>query len=55
MKKQRVLFLAPLLLLMTAAPALAENTLRWEILLRVAKQGEVCLLRAVAPKHFKFM
>jgi murein DD-endopeptidase MepM/ murein hydrolase activator NlpD len=55
MKKQRVLFLAPLLFLITAAATPAENTLRPEILPRVAKQGEVCLLRAAAPKHFKFM
>jgi murein DD-endopeptidase MepM/ murein hydrolase activator NlpD len=55
MKKQHVLFLAPLFFLLTAMPTLAENTLRPEILPRVVKQGEVCLMRAAVQKNLKFM
>lgn len=55
MKKQHVLFLAPLFFLLTATPTLAENPLRPEILPRVVKQGEVCLMRAAGPKNVKYM
>ncbi|MCX5912874.1 MAG: hypothetical protein NTV04_13195, partial [Deltaproteobacteria bacterium] len=55
MKQQPILFLFSLFFLLTATPALADNPLRPEILPRVVKQGEVCLMRAAVPKKLKFM
>ena len=53
MKKQPVPFLATIFFLLAAGPALAENILHPEILPRVVKQGEVCLMRAAGLKDLK--
>ena len=55
MMNQLILFLATLLFLLAQTPAFAENTLRPEILPRVVKQGEVCLMRTAGPKNLKSM
>ena len=53
MRDRLILILPALLFLLTATATLAENSLRIEILPKIVKQGDVCLMRTAGPKNLK--